>query len=47
MIADDPSGESWRTEFHAHLGGLFKIKWHRVVLDEAHAIKTVSTQSTF
>ncbi|KAJ9150822.1 hypothetical protein NKR23_g3455 [Pleurostoma richardsiae] len=46
MIADDPSGESWRTEFHAHLGGLFKIKWHRVVLDEAHAIKTVSTQTS-
>lgn len=39
------NNEEWREEFNKELGDLFRIEFHRVVLDEAHAIKTRGTQS--
>jgi hypothetical protein len=35
----EQKAEWWKEHFDKHRGALHRIKWHRVVLDEAHTIK--------
>lgn len=41
----DSDNISFRREFEAHAGPMFKINWYRIILDEAHAIKNVNSRS--
>ncbi|PNP59013.1 hypothetical protein THARTR1_01261 [Trichoderma harzianum] len=42
----DSDNISFRREFEAHAGAMFKIKWYRIILDEAHAIKNVNSRTS-
>ncbi|KAH8900083.1 hypothetical protein GQ53DRAFT_595648, partial [Thozetella sp. PMI_491] len=40
------NNENWAGEFDRALGQLFRVKFHRVVLDEAHAIKNYRSRTS-
>jgi SNF2 family DNA or RNA helicase len=41
------TGDVYKEKFDEELGDLFKIRFWRVILDEAHAIKNRSSESKF
>ncbi|KAJ5310150.1 uncharacterized protein N7443_002611 [Penicillium atrosanguineum] len=45
LLADEEKAEWWRNNFESQLGLMHKINWHRIVLDEAQAIRNKSVTS--
>lgn len=41
----DGDESAYRKAVAKKVGFLFKTKWYRVILDEAHAIKNISSRS--
>ncbi|EJT77926.1 hypothetical protein GGTG_03029 [Gaeumannomyces tritici R3-111a-1] len=39
-------GDEWRREMDKQLGQLYKVQFHRIVLDEAHAIKNINSRTS-
>ncbi|KAL7961250.1 SNF2 family N-terminal domain-containing protein [Trichoderma compactum] len=42
----DSDNISFHRQFEAHAGPMFKMKWYRIILDEAHAIKNVNSRTS-
>lgn len=47
LAEDYPDDIQWMEQIEKKRGDLFRIYFHRVVLDEAHYIKNRSTQSQY
>ncbi|KAJ6119934.1 hypothetical protein N7523_004214 [Penicillium sp. IBT 18751x] len=45
LQANEEKAEWWRNNFESQLGLMHKINWHRIVLDEAQAIRNTSETS--
>ncbi|KAJ5677766.1 SNF2 family helicase [Penicillium maclennaniae] len=45
LQANEEKAEWWRNNFESQLGLMHKINWHRIVLDEAQAIRNTSVTS--
>jgi SNF2 family DNA or RNA helicase len=46
-ITDDAAKARWvKAHFEANKGALHRVKWHRLVLDEAHAIKNHTSKTS-
>ncbi|KLU82564.1 hypothetical protein MAPG_01636 [Magnaporthiopsis poae ATCC 64411] len=39
-------GDEWRQELDRQLGQLYQVEFHRIVLDEAHAIKNINSRTS-